>query len=503
VTGFSVVVPTVGRPSLGTLLDSLQRGTGPRPARIVVVDDRGAPDGPVVTPLGGWVDTVLEVRRSRGRGPAAARNVGWRACDTEWIAFLDDDVVVPPTWAADLAADLAAAGPDVGGSQGRIEVPLPTDRRPTDWERGTAGLATARWITADLAYRRAALLATGGFDERFPRAFREDADLALRIQERGWRMVTGRRVTRHPVRPAPWRASLDQQRGNADDVLMTRLHGRGWYARADAARGRRPWHLATTAALTTAAGAAALGRRRTAVGALAAWAGLTGRFAWERIAPGPRDLAEVARMAATSALIPPAATWHWARGLWQHRAVRPWCPPVEAVLFDRDGTLVHDVPYNGRPELVRPVEGARAAVQRLRAAGLKVGVVTNQSGVARGVLDRDDVNRVNARVDELLGPFDTWQVCPHAAEDGCSCRKPRPGMVLAAADELGVPTERIVLVGDIGADVEAGEAAGAQAYLVPTAATRPEEIARAPRRARDLNTVVDAVLARASGRGGA
>src|SRR3954452_23042503 len=100
----------------------------------------------------------------------------------------------------------------------------------------------------------------------------------------------------------------------------------------------------------------------------------------------------------------------------------------DAVLFDRDGTLVHDVPYNGDPAEVRPVAGARAALDRLRAAGLRLGVVTKQSGIARGLLTTDQVTLVNKRVEELLGPFDTWQVCPHGDDDGCRCRKPAPGL---------------------------------------------------------------------------
>lgn len=492
-TGFGIVVPTVGRPSLAALLESLRRSAGPRPDRVVVVDDRPRAHGPLTPPPTGWVGDLLQVCRSGGRGPAAARNAGWRACDSEWIAFLDDDVVVSETWLADLARDLEPLPVSVGGSQGRIEVPLPSGRRPTDWERGTAGLAGARWITADIAYRRRALVAVGGFDERFPRAFREDADLALRIQDAGWDLVAGRRRTTHPVRPARWRASLDQQRGNADDVLMTRLHGRDWPARAAAPLGRRPWHAATTAALLAAAVAAAARRPQVATVAGLAWAALTADFAWRRIAPGPCDRDEIARMLATSALIPPAAIAHWLRGYWQHRRVAPW-PPVEAVLFDRDGTLVHDVPYNGDPSRVQPVDGAGEAVRRLRAAGIKVGVVSNQSGVARGRLAPEDVARVNARIDELVGPFDTWQVCPHGEDDGCTCRKPAPGLVLAAAGELGVAPDRVVLVGDIGSDVAAGEAAGARAFLVPNPATRPEEVAAARLVAPDLRAVVDALI---------
>lgn len=504
---FCIVVPTIGRPSLIALLESLQAARGPRPARIVVVDDRPAVAGAAPAPLPllsrGWVTDVLDVRRSGGRGPAAARNVGWRAAAGEWVAFLDDDVLVGADWLTELAADLAAAAPGVGASCGRIEVPLPADRRPTDWERGTAGLASAKWITADMAYRRAALQQAGGFEERFPRAFREDADLALRVIDCGWTITDGQRRTTHPVRPARWRASLDQQRGNADDVLMTRLHGRDWYLRAGAPRGRRPAHLATTAALGTAVTAALAGRRGLATVAACAWAVLTADFAGARIAPGPRDRSEVARMLATSALIPPAATAHWVRGVWRHRTVPPWSPggrPVEAVLFDRDGTLVHDVPYNGRPELVRTVDGAGPAIAELRAAGIKVGVVTNQSGVARGLIGRDDVDAVNARVDALLGPFETWQVCPHDDADGCSCRKPQPGMVLAAAAALGVPVERCVVIGDTAADVGAAAAAGARAILVPNAATRSDEVADASWTAPDLPAALAAVLAEHSDR---
>jgi HAD superfamily hydrolase (TIGR01662 family) len=167
-----------------------------------------------------------------------------------------------------------------------------------------------------------------------------------------------------------------------------------------------------------------------------------------------------------------------------------------AVLFDRDGTLVEDVPYNGDPALVRPMPGARAALDRLRAAGFKVGVVTNQSGVARGLLTEEDVAKVNARVEELLGPFDVWKVCPHGERDACRCRKPQPGMIVDAAAALGTTPQRCVVVGDIGRDMAAAGAAGAAGILVPTAVTRAEEVAAAPAVAGDLHAAVHQILRR-------
>lgn len=166
-----------------------------------------------------------------------------------------------------------------------------------------------------------------------------------------------------------------------------------------------------------------------------------------------------------------------------------------AVLFDRDGTLVVDVPYNGDPALVRPIPGAVEAVAAVRAAGLPTGVVSNQSGIARGLLTREQVDAVNARVDELFGGFDTWQVCPHGPEDGCACRKPAPGMVRWAAEALGVDPADTVVIGDIGADVGAAHAAGASAVLVPTATTRQEEVWAAPAVAQDLGEAVRIALA--------
>jgi histidinol-phosphate phosphatase family protein len=165
-----------------------------------------------------------------------------------------------------------------------------------------------------------------------------------------------------------------------------------------------------------------------------------------------------------------------------------------AVLFDRDGTLVVDVPYNGDPDRVTPMPGAAAALERLRAAGVATAVVSNQSGIARGLLTRAQVDAVNARMEELLGPLGPILVCEHGPDDGCSCRKPAPGMVLQAAAALGVPAADCAVVGDIGADVGAALAAGARPVLVPTAVTRREEVDAAPEVAADLAAAITLLL---------
>lgn len=535
---YSVVVPTVGRPSLGQLLESLARSGGPAPLELVVVDDRPHPDGPLDLPA---LPFPVRVVASGGRGPAAARNAGWRAVGADWVAFLDDDVRVTPTWRADLAADLATLPEEVAATQGAIAVPLPAGRRPTDWERNVAGLESACWATADMAYRRVAMEEVGGFDERFPRAYREDSDLGLRVTRAGWLILKGQRTVVHPVRPAGPLVSLKLQAGNADDVLMRALHGPHWRERVSAGPGRTGRHLATVGAgagalaagLTAVTPAPVPGRGRAAgraaVLATGCWAALTAEFAWRRIGPGPRTIPETALMAATSVTLPPVAVWHLARGLLslpRHlragRAPRlgdsqPALPfpsvgrrarfgpvprPVtadpawepKALLFDRDGTLIADRHYLGDPDGVTPMPGATWAVRRARRAGLALGVVSNQSGVARGLLSRSQMEAVNERVDRLLGPFGYWAVCCHAPGDGCPCRKPAPGLVHEAARALGVDPADCAVIGDIEADMAAARAAGARAVLVPTRRTRRGEIRRAPQVAPDLPTAVDLVL---------
>jgi len=139
---------------------------------------------------------------------------------------------------------------------------------------------------------------------------------------------------------------------------------------------------------------------------------------------------------------------------------------IAAVLLDRDGTIVRDEPYNGDPALVEALPGAKAALDELRGLGLGVALVSNQSGIARGLITRAQVEAVNARVVEMLGPFDVVLYCAHGPEDDCSCRKPQPGMLLEAMRTMGVDPHECVMVGDKNDDIEAAQAAGVRALKV-------------------------------------
>jgi Glycosyl transferase family 2 len=313
-----VVIPTIGRSSLRRLLLALAKQPVPI-GRIVVVDDRRSPARRLLVPASLAARTT--VLASGGRGPAGARNLGWQAVDSPWIVFLDDDVVPSPTWSRQLRTDLAVDA-DVAASQGRIVVPLPDGRRPTDRERNVARLEGAEWITADMAVRRSALADVAGFDERFRRAYREDSDFALRLRAEGWRLEHGARLVTHPVQPAPWWASVAAQRGNRDDALILALHGRGWHPD----RGRRRRHIVITGAGVTAAVLACAGRRRLAAGAAGVWLAGSAEFAAARIAAGSRRRSEVLTMVLTSLLIPPTATAYWAVGRLAHpaRRTRRW-----------------------------------------------------------------------------------------------------------------------------------------------------------------------------------
>lgn len=158
-----------------------------------------------------------------------------------------------------------------------------------------------------------------------------------------------------------------------------------------------------------------------------------------------------------------------------------------AVFLDKDGTLVENVPFNVDPDKIRILPGVVEGLGLLQGAGYCLIVVSNQSGVARGFFPESALEAVQARLRQELGAcgvvLDGWYFCPHHPEGvvaplaiECQCRKPKPGLLLQAAKELGLDLERSWMIGDLGSDVQAGQEAGCRTvWLVP--AERPREVA--------------------------
>ena len=152
---------------------------------------------------------------------------------------------------------------------------------------------------------------------------------------------------------------------------------------------------------------------------------------------------------------------------------------TRAVFLDRDGTIIEDVHYLADPDHIRWLPGAIEALKLIADHGFLLVVITNQSGVARGFFGEELIKTVHARLESELEALGVrvagWYYCPHHPSEGrppyrqeCGCRKPRPGMVLRAARELGIDLSRSYTVGDSLRDVECGLNAGTSPILVET-----------------------------------
>lgn len=142
-----------------------------------------------------------------------------------------------------------------------------------------------------------------------------------------------------------------------------------------------------------------------------------------------------------------------------------------AVFLDRDGVLVQGEERDGKSYAPRRLEdfqllpGVREAVEQFRRAGFLAVVVTNQPDIANGLVDAEVVEAMHQRLREWL-PVDAVEVCPHSDRQDCDCRKPKPGLLLAAARRLNIDLGRSVMVGDRWKDIEAGRRAGCRTVFV-------------------------------------
>ena len=174
---------------------------------------------------------------------------------------------------------------------------------------------------------------------------------------------------------------------------------------------------------------------------------------------------------------------------------------LPAVFLDRDGVLIHN-----RDEYVRTWQDVvfypetLSALSRASRSAYRFVVVTNQSGIGRGLISMEVVSAINARIvrviEEAGGRIDGVLVCPHTPEDGCACRKPRPGLILEAASRFDLALDQSVVIGDALSDIEAGRAAGVgKSWILRTG--RGETQLQLPEASRLLPIPTFANLARA------
>lgn len=313
----SVVIPTCRRPDLlQRCLDPLLKQTLEKSRYEIVVVDDGQTDDTraLVERLAAQTQglPLLRYLRPEGtRGPAAARNRGWRASLGEVVAFTDDDTIPDRDW---LRQGLLAMGPDAPAVRGAVRVPV--DGVRTDHAKMTQGLETAEFVTANCFVRRSALKRVGGFDERFLRAWREDSDLHFKLLDAyGDVPRAALAVVQHPVREAPFGISIKQQANMMFDALLFKKHPDLYKRKIGRLRAPPSYYvivLCTFAALF----AATTGHVGSTLALLAIVLALILRLAARRLSDTAHTPRHVAEMLLTSAAIPFLSLyWRIAGGL--------------------------------------------------------------------------------------------------------------------------------------------------------------------------------------------
>jgi D-glycero-D-manno-heptose 1,7-bisphosphate phosphatase len=178
---------------------------------------------------------------------------------------------------------------------------------------------------------------------------------------------------------------------------------------------------------------------------------------------------------------------------------------MKLIVLDRDGVINQDSDaYIKSVDEWIPIEGSLEAIARLNHGGYTVVVASNQSGIARGYFDIETLSAMHRKMDNMLasigGRIDAVFFCPHGPDDGCSCRKPKPGMLLEIGQRFNVPLSNVIFIGDSVADIKAATSASAKTMLVRTGkGIKAEKILRAECKASipvydDLAAAVDIIL---------
>lgn len=310
----SVVVPTFHRDDLlRRLLERLLAQRLPDDEyEIIVVDDARSETTAQIVGVAANAQPNVVVRALRGqsRGPAAARNIGWRAARGSIIGFIDDDAYpADENWLDTMLRRFEDAAIDgVGGS-----VSVPLEGRPTDFQANIRRLERSTFVTCNAFYRKSALERVGGFDERFALPFREDSDLQFSIEATGGRLVQEPgAVVVHPAPRGHFGASLRLQRYTMFNALLYKKHPQRFRRELDG--GPRLHYYAMALALAGAFVAVVRRQRAAARICMSVWLALQANFCAARLRGTSRRPRDVAEIIVTSPLIPLLSIYWRLRG---------------------------------------------------------------------------------------------------------------------------------------------------------------------------------------------
>jgi glycosyltransferase involved in cell wall biosynthesis len=315
----TVVIPTWRRPQLlSKCIESLlNQSVEKSDFELVIVSD--GPDETtkaILAPMqkkhpGG----ILHIHLPYKKGPAAARNLGWLQAKGKLIAFTDDDCIADKNWLKDIWE--AWNGEELAAFSGRVIVPLPD--KPTDYELNTANLEKAEFITANCACTKSALLKTGGFDERFTAAWREDSDLHFKLLIHRIPVYKINAAIVHPVRTAPWGISLKEEKKGMFNALLYKKYPALYKTRINA---KAPWHYYACIA-SFLGGIAGLAVHSSAITIVSwsTWSILVGAFAIKRLTLTSRSISHVLEIIVTSIAIPFVSVYWQLYGAWKYRVL--------------------------------------------------------------------------------------------------------------------------------------------------------------------------------------
>lgn len=235
------------------------------------------------------------------RGPAAARNLGWQIASAPLVVFTDDDCIPGPDFLDAYLKAYQAYGSDAIAFTGKVHVPVSST--PTDYEQNVARLSCADFITANCAVSKQALIATGGFDEAFETAWREDSDLEFKLISNGIPIhkIQDAEVI-HPVRPACWGVSVKEQRKSLYNALLYKKYPTLY--RKKISKGPEWRYYGILFCLLLAIVLALVQLYTASLVALGGWALLTITFIFKRLRSGSRRFSHVMEMVCTSLVIP-------------------------------------------------------------------------------------------------------------------------------------------------------------------------------------------------------